>query len=70
MKKFQAFGKSLSKDEQKKIKGGCDPGTICDPGGDGGACQQENDLCDAQHLCCSGSPRLRCSPVTRKCETY
>ena len=51
MKKFEKLGKALSKEEQKKIKGGpIDPGHCAKDG----ACTTDSECSDATHDCICG----------------
>ena len=59
MKKFQSLGKSLTKDEQKKIIGGDEAVDPIDDGG--GACRKSGETCSTNKPCCSG---LTCSGCT------
>jgi hypothetical protein len=50
MKKFELLGKSLTRDEQKRVQGGNE---AVDPGS-GGACVERWQSCCGGLTCCSG----------------
>jgi len=54
-KKFENFGTALSREQMKKIMGGCGMGEFCDDGDDGckDTCVSNSD-CPADRQCATG----------------
>ncbi|HNL82354.1 MAG TPA: hypothetical protein PKG56_03100 [Chitinophagaceae bacterium] len=55
-KRFENFGTALSREQMKKVTGGCAPGELCGGFGDGDACGTVNTYCGTgtNVTCCSG----------------
>ncbi|MBX7264403.1 MAG: hypothetical protein IT251_08110 [Chitinophagaceae bacterium] len=56
-KKFENFGTALSREQMKKIMGGCGIGELCD---DGGLSCEDECVRDSD---CAGQPNNKCKNV-------